>query len=131
MSGDALIGFDNEAEGLFVTEQLRSQCLSGMLPASEKLPSVRELARQLAVNVNTIFRIYERLAAEGLIELRQGDGTYVAPPRKPDGQLAAQREKFQKEFDALVQQGTMLGFSASDLRARLSSALKTAMKSHV
>ena len=112
-----------------IAEQLRSQCLSGLLLEGQKLPSVRELAQQLAVNVNTVFRIYERLAAEGLIELRHGDGTYVCPPKnKADSQLALQREKFQKEFDALVQQGLMLGYSAADFRAQLSLALATARK---
>jgi GntR family transcriptional regulator len=114
-----------------IAEQLRSQCLSGLLPIGEKLPSVRELAQQLAVNVNTVFRIYERLAAEGLIELRHGDGTYVCPPKNPvDTQLAAQREKFQKEFDALIQQGLMLGYSATDFRSRLSSALAAARRAN-
>lgn len=112
-----------------IAEQLRSQCLSGRLPVGLKLPSVRELASQLAVNVNTVFRIYERLAAEGFIELCHGDGTYVCPPKIPvDSQLAQQREKFQKEFDALVQQGVMLGYSAADFRSRLTSALATAKK---
>ncbi|HEY4259071.1 MAG TPA: GntR family transcriptional regulator [Schlesneria sp.] len=112
-----------------IAEQLRSQCLSGLLQVGQKLPSVRELAQQLAVNVNTVFRIYERLAAEGLIELRHGDGTYVCPPKtQADAQLALQREKFQKEFDALIQQGVMLGYSAVDFRARLTSALATARK---
>lgn len=110
-----------------IAGQLRSQCLSGLLAAGEKLPSVRELALQLAVNVNTVFRVYERLAAEGLIELRHGDGTYVCPPKtQADANLAAQRENFQKEFDALVQQGVMLGYSAADFRARLSAALAAA-----
>lgn len=110
-----------------IAEQLRSQCLSGRLAAGDRLPSVRELAQQLAVNVNTVFRIYERLAAEGLIELRHGDGTYVCPP--PSGgteQLAAQRDRFQKEFEALVQQGLLLGYTAADLRTRLSTALQAA-----
>ena len=112
-----------------IAEQLRSQCLLGTLASGEKLPSVRELALQLAVNVNTVFRIYERLAAEGLIELRHGDGTYVRPkPRQADSRLETQREKFGLEFDALIQQGVMLGFSATELRARLTSALATARK---
>jgi GntR family transcriptional regulator len=112
-----------------ITEQLRSQCLAGSLQAGEKLPSVRELAQQLAVNVNTVFRIYERLAAEGLIELRHGDGTYVCPPPKQaDSQLVLQREKFHREFDSLIQQGVMLGFSATELRTRLTTALAQARK---
>ena len=103
-----------------IAEQLRSQCLTGMLKPGEKLSSVRDLAQQLAVNVNTVFRVYERLAAEGLIELRHGDGTYVCPRRtQANSQLAAQRDRFQREFDAIVQQGMMLGYSAAELRARL------------
>ncbi len=77
-----------------IMEQLRSQCLSGTLAAGEKLPSVRELAQQLAVNVNTVFRIYERLSAEGLIELRHGDGTYVLPrPRQAESRFETQRDQ--------------------------------------
>lgn len=112
-----------------ILEQLRSQCLSGTLAAGEKLPSVRELAQQLAVNVNTVFRIYERLSAEGLIELRHGDGTYVLPrPRQADSRFETQREKFGLEFAALIHQGVMLGFTAAELRARLASALNSARK---
>jgi GntR family transcriptional regulator len=107
-----------------IAEQLRSQCLTGVLPAGKKLPSVRELAGQLAVNVNTVFRIYERLAAEGLIELKHGDGTYVCHrQRRADSQLTAQREKFGREFEALVQQGVLLGFTSAELRARLATAV--------
>jgi GntR family transcriptional regulator len=112
-----------------IAEQLRSQCLSGTLHAGDKLPSVRELAQQLAVNVNTVFRIYERLAGEGLIELRHGDGSYVCPPPKQaDSQLAQQRDKFGREFDSLIQQGVMLGFSTNELRTRLTAALAQARK---
>lgn len=112
-----------------IGEQIRSQCLSGSLPAGEKLPSVRDLAQQLAVNVNTIFRIYEHLAAEGFIELRHGDGTYVCPrPDQADSQLQQQREKFIREFDSLIQQGVMLGFTAADLRSQVSSTVTKAKK---
>lgn len=112
-----------------IAEQLRSQCLSGTLTAGDKLPSVRELAQQLAVNVNTVFRIYERLAAEGLIELRHGDGTYVCPKqRQAESQLSTQREKFGLEFDALIQRGVMLGLTDAELRALLVTALGAARK---
>ena len=62
-----------------IDEQIRAQCLSGILRPGDCLPSVRQLAKDLAVNVNTVFRVYERLAAEKFIEMRQGDGTYVLP----------------------------------------------------
>jgi len=113
-----------------IIEQVRSQCLSGVLAAGTKLPSVRELAQQLTVNVNTVFRVYERLAAEGLIELRHGDGTYVTHRQgQTHTQLKVQQEKFQREFEALIQQGAMLGFTASKLRSMLSAAFTAAKKS--
>ena len=61
-----------------ITDQIRAQCATGALAPGEKLPSVRALARQLAVNQNTILRVYERLTMAGLLEIRRGDGTYVA-----------------------------------------------------
>src|SRR5438105_2985080 len=86
-----------------VAEQIRAQCLSGTLPPGERLPSVRELARELAVNVNTVFRVYERLAADQLIEMRHGDGTFVLPrPASAEAarQMETQREQYTVEFDA-------------------------------
>jgi GntR family transcriptional regulator len=107
-----------------ITEQIRAQCLAGALVPGDKLPSVRELAQQLAVNVNTVFRIYERLAADRLIELRHGDGTYVRQPQaESQAQLATQREKYFREFDAVIQQGVLLGLTPAELRARLTAVV--------
>lgn len=114
-----------------IAEQIRAQCLSGTVRPGDALPSVRQLARQLAVNVNTVFRVYERLAAERLIEMRHGDGTYVLPQPAADGpseQLDAQREQYVREFEALVRRGLLLGLSAADLRRLLTSEV-AAMKS--
>ena len=48
-----------------IAAQIRAQCASGSLKPGERLPSVRALAAELAVNQNTILRVYERLTAEG------------------------------------------------------------------
>ncbi len=100
-----------------IDAQIRAQILAGALRPEDQLPSVRQLARELAVNVNTVFRVYERLAADGLIELRHGDGTYVARGRKRavSTQLAERRREFSLELDALVRRALMLGVAAGDL----------------
>jgi GntR family transcriptional regulator len=111
-----------------ILEQIRAQCLSGGLKAGEALPSVRQLARELAVNVNTVVRVYERLAADRLIEMRHGDGTYVLPrpvAAESSRQLGAQREQFTREFEALVRRGLLLGFDLAELRSLLASTLTT------
>lgn len=111
-----------------IDAQIREQILSGVLAADEQLPSVRQLARQLAVNVNTVFRVYERLAADGLIDLRHGDGTYVAPRRKSavHTQLARRREEFALELDALVRRGLLLGLKPRELVQALEQAIARA-----
>ncbi|MEN6493757.1 MAG: GntR family transcriptional regulator [Thermoguttaceae bacterium] len=108
-----------------IDAQIRAQILSGSLRPKDQLPSVRQLARELAVNVNTIFRVYERLAAEGLVELRHGDGTYVAPLRGAvSSQLAERRREFAREFDALVRRGVMLGLTAEEMSEQLAEAMR-------
>jgi DNA-binding transcriptional regulator YhcF (GntR family) len=115
-----------------LAEQIRAQCLSGTLGPGARLPSVRELARELALNVNTVFRVYEQLAAEQLIELRHGDGTFVRE-RAAIGdtvrQLESQRQQYALEFEALVRRGLLLGLTATELRRKLSDALKEAGRS--
>ena len=66
-------------------------------PPGERLPSVRALAGQLAVNQNTILRVYERLTAEGLLDRRHGDGTFVAD-KVPGGQMKAQRQLLRQQM---------------------------------
>ena len=88
-----------------VKEDLRRLIVSGALRAGDKLPSVRELAGQLAINPNTIQRAYRELEAEGCIVSVPGKGSFVAR----DGAAREQRKRelteqlyaLAKEFDAL------------------------------
>jgi GntR family transcriptional regulator len=61
-----------------IEEQLRSLILSGTLQEEQPLPSIRELAAQLACSVITIRRVYQDLENEGFLRTRQGMGTFVA-----------------------------------------------------
>lgn len=109
-----------------IEEQIRAQCLSGTLRAGDSLPSVRQLAKELAVNVNTVFRVYERLAAEKFVEMRQGDGTYVLPTARAarsEQQLAEQRAQHAREFGATIRGGLLLGITPTELRRMLSAAV--------
>lgn len=61
-----------------ISSQVRSQIISGVLAAGERLPSIRALADGLGVSVITTKRAYSDLKAEGLIANVQGKGTFVA-----------------------------------------------------
>ena len=61
-----------------VKDSLRRMMLTGLLEPDEKLPSVRSLATQLAINPNTIQRAYRELEADGYILSVAGKGSFVA-----------------------------------------------------
>ena len=72
-----------------VRDALRQHILTGAIAPEEKLPSVRELAAQLAINPNTIQRAYRELEADGLIYTVAGKGAFAAA----DGSAAAKRRE--------------------------------------
>ncbi|RCS48311.1 GntR family transcriptional regulator [Bremerella cremea] len=116
-----------------IAEQVRAQCLAGLLRPGDCLPSVRQLASELVVNVNTVVRVYEKLAAEGLLEMRHGEGTFVLPQtttRQQAAELKQQRQQFLREFQAIVRRGLLLGLTANDLRRELTAA-STEVKNHI
>lgn len=61
-----------------VRDGLRRLMVTGMLQSGDKLPSVRQLATQLAINPNTIQRAYGELENEGYVYSVNGRGTFVA-----------------------------------------------------
>jgi GntR family transcriptional regulator len=57
--------------------QLRQRIVSGQLAAEEQLPSVRDLAADLKINLLTVAKVYQLLEGEGLVETRRGLGTFA------------------------------------------------------
>ena len=104
-----------------IADQIATQCVSGGLRPGERIPSVRELARELAVNQNTVLRVYERLCGDGLLEMRHGQGTFVAD-RASYGRLAVHRARLVDELRQIARQAVGLGLSADELHTLLAEA---------
>jgi len=102
--------------------QIATLCASGNLKPGDRLPSVRELARELAINQNTILRVYERLVSDGLLEMRHGQGTFVASGAQSNS-LAAHRQRLIEELRQLAHQGISLGLTTDQLHELLGEAL--------
>ena len=74
-----------------IIDQIRYQVAAGVLKEGDKVPSVRELAARLAVNQNTILKVYNELCRQNVLRIERGDGTYVSSGRQTIG--AAEKEK--------------------------------------
>ena len=61
-----------------IIDQIKRDIALGRLIEDEKLPTVRQLAAQLALNPNTIAKAYRQLEQEGIITTRPGTGAFVA-----------------------------------------------------
>jgi GntR family transcriptional regulator len=110
-----------------MVNQIATLCAAGRVAAGDRLPSVRELARELAVNQNTILRVYERLTAQGLLEMRHGQGTFVAERNgtAESAELAAgHRQRIAQELRQVVGQALALGLTADEIHLLLSSAIE-------
>lgn len=71
---------------------LREMILTGGFLAGERLPASRTLARDLGVSRNTVIEVFDRLAAEGLLESRTGAGSFVSARLNVDRPKPAQAD---------------------------------------
>ena len=91
-----------------IADNFRNQIRAGVLAEGEKLPSVRELASDLAINPNTIQRAYRELEAEGWIASVSGKGSFVCgAPRQEDPEADA----LWQELDSVITKLTDAGIS--------------------
>ena len=74
-----------------IIDQIRYQVAAGVLKEGDKVPSVRELAAKLAVNQNTILKVYNELCRQNVLRIERGDGTYVSSSKQTIG--PAEKEK--------------------------------------
>jgi DNA-binding transcriptional regulator YhcF (GntR family) len=74
---------------------------SGRLSAGARLPTVRELARELGLAVNTVARAYREMEVAGIVETRGRFGTFVSRVDPADAAMAAAARSFAEVTRAL------------------------------
>ena len=89
-----------------IKEGLCRLILTGVLATGERLPSVRELAGQLAINPNTIQRAYRELELEGFIYSMAGKGSFVSPLEQVDhSRIDGKKQQFKEAAQELLRLG--------------------------
>jgi DNA-binding transcriptional regulator YhcF (GntR family) len=99
--------------------QIAEQARAGRLPVGYKLPTVRGLAEELGLAVNTVAKAYRALEADGVIETRGRHGTYVAAGDARAREVAV-------AASAYVERTRRLGLDPEAARAAVEEALRAA-----
>ena len=98
-----------------VKDSLRRMMLTGLLEPDEKLPSVRSLATQLAINPNTIQRAYNELETSGYCCSVPGKGCFAVHTYR--AQDDARRLSLEHQLKELLQELRAMGVSEEDIQA--------------
>ncbi len=101
-----------------IRNAIRDEILSGNLSSGEKLPSVRNLARELSISILTVKKAYDELENEGFIESRQGLGTFVGK-EDPNLRLEEKQKKLEEALIEAVRISKDIGMEKEDLRELL------------
>jgi GntR family transcriptional regulator len=96
-----------------IIDQVLLAVADGRLRAGTQLPTVRQLAVDLSVNLNTVAKAYREMEIRGIVQTQQGTGTFVAA--RSAGKSRERRKALQDLVDRLIANGEALGIPMEDL----------------
>ena len=99
-------------------EQVREAVARGRVQPGDRLPSVRQLSKDLVVNPNTIARAYTELEREGVLNTRPGLGVFIAP-RQAELTNQARERRLAALIDRFLTEAVHLGFAAEQVTEML------------
>ncbi len=106
-----------------IMEQVRMLVASGKLTAGDYLPSVRQMAGELDINMMTVSKAYARLEAEGIVERDRGLGMRVTN-NVPQESAADRKIELREHVEVMVTRAKQLGLTDDQIQAVVKSVLK-------
>jgi GntR family transcriptional regulator len=110
-----------------IAARVRVAVAAGELAAGEPLPSVRALATRLRVNPATVVQAYRELAHEGVVDTRQGAGTFVSPIPS-ERRASARQAEARRLVRHMLEEAARSGIGAPDLQRALAHELAEVRK---
>ena len=98
---------------------IRAAIATGALEPGAQLPTVRQLAVDLAVNANTVARVYAQLERDGMLETRRGVGTFVRESPSPQAARAHRERELRELIQRFIGDAALLGFTLPELVSQL------------
>jgi len=95
--------------------QIKSLIQAGQIKTGDQLPTIRQLAMELSVNVNTVALAYRDLSNEAVIITERGKGTFVASSPGEDEKQTIRHEKLMNIITALIRETDRLGYTRDEV----------------
>lgn len=105
-----------------LVEQVKQALLNGVLKPGDRLPTVKEVVGALAINPNTVLKAYRDLEHEGLVEGRQGVGTFVL--RRPDGPPPNEQAALRRSLATWIAKAQRAGLADADIESMVRTVLR-------
>jgi GntR family transcriptional regulator len=107
-----------------IIDQIRYGIATGALKVGEQLPTVRALAVELKVNLNTVTKAYKELEIQNILETQQGTGTFIGSVRVkiPEKERNSKLRGISTEFTNIA---ASYGFTVEDLINELNKIKET------
>jgi GntR family transcriptional regulator len=109
-------------------QQVRQAIRMGRLAPGDQLPTAREVAESARINPNTVLKAYRELELAGLVEARQGSGTYVREHLAP---LPDNLGELRRELAAWAGRAHAAGLDVSDMQALVAEVAAVPEAHHV
>jgi GntR family transcriptional regulator len=114
---------------LQLVQQVRQAVRMGVLDVGDKLPTVKEVVAELAINPNTVLKAYRELEHEGIVEGRQGVGTFVC--RRPEGPPPGTQARLARSLQRWVDSARAAGLDDDAIEALLRDTLRARTESRI
>jgi GntR family transcriptional regulator len=105
-----------------IIDQILGGIASGKLAVGDQIPTVRQVAVDLAINPNTVVRAYREMEIRGVLETQQGTGTFIARKKVEQTEVERSRRLTQLVTEFVARAGSA-GFSVEELMEQLNDLL--------
>jgi len=103
---------------------IRQAIATGELAPGDPLPTVRQLAADLGINLNTVARAYRQLEADGLVSTRRGRGSVVEAARETPGEPSESvRQRIREQVRTILSDARLASLSAADVECLFTEEL--------
>jgi GntR family transcriptional regulator len=97
---------------------------TGVLTPGQQLPTIRQLAVDITVNLNTVAHAYAELEREGLLTIQRGRGTFIAEPENGPDLTQMRNSKLQTLVDNLFAESLGLGYDVQEVQRAVADQVR-------